>query len=99
MDKQKLDQLEAELTEIISLERVMKYSSLNINDVMSLQTLANRGIPRAEFLYGVYKLTIERNRVEGYLWLKRCKRHCNEIYLKKIAYIVKIIPMWGKYGI
>jgi hypothetical protein len=99
MNKQTLDQLEAELKEIIRIEQVMKYSLLTPGDVISLQELANKGMPRAELMYGIFKLTIERNRVEGHLWLKRCKRHCNEIYLKKIAYIVKIIPMWGKYGI
>jgi hypothetical protein len=87
MDKQKLDQLEAELKEIIRIEQVMKHSSLTSQDVISLKELAEKGLPRAELFYGVFKLTIERNKVEGYQ-LKRCKRHCNEIYLKKIAFIL-----------
>ena len=99
MDKQTLDQLEAELREIIRIEQVMKHSSLTPSDVISLKESANGGIPRAEFLYGVYKLAIELNRVEGYQWLQRCKRHCNEIYLRKIAYIDKMLFPRGIYGI
>lgn len=66
MDKQTLDQLEAELREIIRIEQVMKYSSLISEDVNSLKELAEKGLPRAELIYGIFKLAIERNRIEGY---------------------------------
>ncbi len=85
MDKQTLAQLEAELKEIIRIEQVMKYSSLTSQDVISLKELAEKGIPRAEFLYGVYKLAIERNMADGHLWLKRCKRHANGSLLWKLS--------------
>lgn len=91
MNKQTLDQLEAEPKEIIRIEQVMKYSILTPDDVISLKELANRGIPRAEYLYGVYKLAIERNVGEGNQWLQRCKRNCNEIYLRKISICLSIL--------
>ena len=84
MDKQKLDQLEAELTEIISLEMVMKYSLLTPGDVISLKKLAEKGIPRAQFLYGLMLLE-QRKEAEAYQYLEKCRRHCNDIYLRKIA--------------
>jgi hypothetical protein len=84
MDKQKLDQLEAELKEIIRIEQVMKYSLLTPVDVMSLQELAEKGSPRAQFLYSLMLLE-RRKDDEAIKWLNRCKRHCNEIYLRKIA--------------
>lgn len=98
MHKQTLERLEAEPKEIFRIEQFMKYSVMTLDDEYSLKKLATSNIPRAEYLYGVYKFAIERNMADGHIWLKRCKRHCNKIYLKKIAYIVKIIPMWGKYG-
>jgi hypothetical protein len=98
MDKQTLEQLEVELKEIIRIEQVMKYSLLTPSDVISLQELANKCKPRAELLYALYLIVVERNEAEGYQWLQRCKRHCNEIYLKKIAYIDKMLLMRGIYG-
>jgi hypothetical protein len=65
MDKQKLDQLEVELKEIIRIEQVMKYSLLTPSDVISLKELANKGMPRAEYLFGIYMLLIEQNKAVG----------------------------------
>jgi hypothetical protein len=90
MDKQTLEQLEVELKEIIRIEQVMKYSLLTPQDVISLKELAEKGLPRAELMYGVFKLAIERNKAEGYHWLERCKRHCNEVYLKRIQKVAKL---------
>jgi hypothetical protein len=89
MDKQKLDQLEAELKEIIRIEQVMKYSLLTPVDVMSLKELAEKGIPRAQFLYGLMLLE-RRKEDEGCQWLQKCKRHCNEVYLKRIKKVAKL---------
>jgi hypothetical protein len=85
MDKQKLDQLEVELKEIIRIEQVMKDSLPTPGDVISLKKLAEKGLPRAELLYALYLIVVERSDAEGYQWLERCQRHCNEIYLRKIA--------------
>jgi uncharacterized protein YehS (DUF1456 family) len=90
MDKQKLDQLEVELKEIIRIEQVMKYSLLTPGDVISLQELANKGLPRAEFLYGLMLLE-RRKHAEAYQYLEKCRRHCNEIYLRKIAICLSIL--------
>jgi len=89
MDKQTLEQLEVELNEIIRIEQVMKYSVMTLDDVDSLKKLATSNIPRAEYLYGVYKLTIERNRVEAIKWLQRCQRHCNQELTKIINYFLQ----------
>jgi len=99
MDKQTLEQLEVELKEIIRIEQVMKYSLLTPGDVISLKKLAEKGLPRAELLYALYLIVVERKQAEGYQWLERCKRHCNEVYFRKIAYIVKMLFMRGIYGI
>ena len=91
MDKQTLDQLDAELKEIIRIEQVMKYSLLTPVDVMSLQELANKGLPRAEFLYGLMLLE-RRKHAEAIKWLNRCQRHCNGLFLwklSKINYLLK----------
>ena len=100
MDKQTLDQLEAKLREIIRLEeQFIKYSLLTPCDVISLKELAVKGIPRAELIYALYLIVVERKQAEGCQWLERCKRRCNEIYLRKIAYIDKMLIMWEIYGI
>jgi hypothetical protein len=91
MDKQTLEQLEAELKEIIRIEQVMKYSLLTPDDVMSLKKLAEKGLPRAELLYALYLIVVERSDAEGYQWLERCQRHCNEIYLRKVAICLSIL--------
>jgi hypothetical protein len=99
MHKQTLYQLKAELKEVIRLERAMKYCLLTPNDVISLRALAIKGIPRAELLYALYLIAVERSDAEGYHLLQRCQRHCNEIYLRKIAYIDKMLLERGTYGI
>ena len=93
MDKQTLDQVDAELIEIIRIEQAIKYSLLTTGDVISLIELELKGIPGAEFLYGVYMLLDRRKYAVGYLWFIRCKKHCNDIYLRKIDYIDKMIFM------
>jgi uncharacterized protein YehS (DUF1456 family) len=90
MDKRTLDQLEVELKEIIRIEQVMKYSSLTAEDVISLKKLAEKGSPRAQFLYGLMLLE-RRNKAEAYQYLEKCRRHCNEIYLRKIAICLSIL--------
>jgi hypothetical protein len=99
MNKQTLDQLEAELKEIIRIEQVMKYSLLTPGDVISLKKLAEKGIPRAELLYALYLIVVERKQAEGYQWLERCQRHCNEVYLGKIKKVFKIIGFIEKLRI
>jgi len=90
MNKQTLDQLEAELREIIRLEeQFIKYSLLTPGDVDSLRNLATSNIPRAEFLLGIYMILIEHKKAEGYQWLKRCKRHCNGLFMAKIEWFFK----------
>jgi hypothetical protein len=96
MEKQTLDQLEAELREIIRIEQVMKYSLLTPVDVISLKKLAEKGLPRAELMYGVFKLAIELNKVEGHHWLNRCKRHCNEFFLLKLSKINYLLKELSK---
>jgi hypothetical protein len=98
MNKQTLDQLDAELKEIIRIEQVMKYSLLTPGDVISLQELANKGLPRAEFLYGLMLLE-RRKHAEAINWLNRCQRHCNEVYLGKIKKVFKIIGFIEKLRI
>jgi hypothetical protein len=93
MDKQKLDQLEAELKEIIRIEQVMKYSLLTPGDVISLQELANKGKPRAELLNALYLIVVERKQAEAYHWLKRCQRHCNGLFLWKIRMVYKALHL------
>ena len=100
MDKQTLDQLDAELKEIIRIEQVMKYSLLTPGDVISLKKLAEKGLPRAEFHFGLYLLLFgQKNAAIGHQWLEKCKRHCNDVYLRKITYIDKIIIMRATNGI
>jgi hypothetical protein len=99
MNKQTLDQLDAELKEIIRIEQVMKYSLLTPQDVNSLQELANKGKPRAELLNALYLIVVERKQAEGYQWLERCQRHCNEVYLGKIKKVFKIIGFIEKLRI
>ena len=99
MNKQTLDQLEVELKEIIRIEQVMKYSLLTPGDVISLKKLAEKGIPRAELLYALYLIVVERKQAEGYQWLERCQRHCNEVYLGKIKKVFKIIGFIEKLRI
>jgi hypothetical protein len=93
MDKEMLEQLGAELKEIIRIEQVMRYSSLTSEDVNSLKELAEKGIPRAELFYGVFKLTIERNKVEGYQWLQRCRKHCNAVLKARISHVYKLMKL------
>jgi hypothetical protein len=92
MDKQTLNKLVAELREIIRLEeQFMKYSLLTPGDVISLKKLANKGMPRAEFLYGLMLLE-RRKHAEAIKWLNRCQRHCNGLFLwklSKINYLLK----------
>ena len=92
MDKQKLDQLEVELKEIIRIEQVMKYSLLTPGDVISLKKLAEKGLPRAEFLYGRMLLE-QRKEAEAYQWLERCQRHCNGLFLWKIRMVYKALHL------
>jgi hypothetical protein len=99
MNKQTLDQLDAELKEIIRIEQVMKYSLLTPGDVISLQELADNASPRAELLYALYLIIVERSDAEGYQWLERCQRHCNEVYLGKIKKVFKIIGFIEKLRI
>jgi hypothetical protein len=92
MDKQTLNQLEVELKEIIRIEQVMKYSLLTPQDVNSLKKLAEKSLPRAELLYALYLIVVERSDAEGYQWLERCQRHCNGLFLwklSKINYLLK----------
>jgi hypothetical protein len=64
MHKQTLEQLEAEIREIIRLEgQFIKYSLLILGDVISHKELAAKGIPRAEVMDVIFKLAIECNRV------------------------------------
>jgi hypothetical protein len=94
MDKQTLDQLEAELREIIRLEeQFIKYSLLTPGDVISLQELAENASPRAELLYGLYLIVVERSDAEGYQWLERCQRHCNGLFLWKIRMVYKALHL------
>jgi hypothetical protein len=58
---------------------------MTLDDVISLKELAERGMPRAELMYGIFMLAIERNEAEGHLWLQRCKRHCNGYFLWKLS--------------
>jgi hypothetical protein len=91
MDKKTLDQLEAELKEIIRIEQLMKYSLLTPGDVISLKKLAENASPRAEFLYSLMLLE-RRNKAEAIKWLNRCQRHCNGLFLwklSKINYLLK----------
>jgi hypothetical protein len=92
MDKQKLDQLEVELKEIIRIEQVMKYSLLTPGDVISLQELAEKGSPRSQFLYGLMLLE-RRKDYEAIIWLNRCKRHCNGLFLWKIRMVYKALHL------
>ena len=96
MNKQTLDQLEAELKEIIRIEQVMKYSLLTPGDVISLKELAENASPRAELLYALYLIVVERSDAEGYQWLERCQRHCNEVYLRKIKKVYKLLKFIQK---
>jgi hypothetical protein len=98
MDKQMLDQLDAELKEIIRIEQVMKHSLLIAQDIISLKELANKGKPRAQFLYGLMLLE-QRKEAEANLWLEKCKQHCNRIYLRKIKKVFKIIRFIEKLRI
>ena len=69
----------------------MKYSLLTPGDVISLKKLANKGMPRAEFLYGLMLLE-RRKHAEAIKWLNRCQRHCNGLFLwklSKINYLLK----------
>jgi hypothetical protein len=92
MDKQTLDQLEAELREIIRLEeQFIKYSLLTPGDVISLQELAENASPRAELLYALYLIVVERSDAEGYQWLEKCKRHCNGLFMAKIEWFFKFL--------
>jgi len=93
MNKQTLDQLEAELKEIIRIEQVMKYSVMTLDDVISLRELANKGVPRGELNYGIFKLVIERNEAEAYMWLKRCRKHCNRILKAKTNHVYKLMKL------
>jgi hypothetical protein len=52
MNKQTLYHLEAELKEIIRLEGVMKFSVMILDDVISLQALARRGIDNSKSVRG-----------------------------------------------
>jgi hypothetical protein len=99
MNKQTLDQLDAELKEIIRIEQVMKYSLLTPQDVNSLQELAENASPRAELLYALYLIVVERKHAEAIKWLNRCQRHCNEVYLGKIKKVFKIIGFIEKLRI
>ena len=90
MNKQTLDQLEVELKEVIRIEQVMKYSLLTPSDVISLKELAEKGSPRSQFLYSLMLLE-RRNKAEAYQYLEKCRRHCNEIYLRKIAICLSIL--------
>jgi hypothetical protein len=90
MDKESLIELEVQLKEIIRLEKVMKHSLLTQGDVISLSSLADKGIPRAQLLFAVYMLLVERNEAEGYLWLDRCKQRCNALFLLKIRMVIRI---------
>ena len=90
MDKQKLDQLEAELKEIIRIEQVMKYSLLTPKDVISLKKLAENASPRAEFLYSLMLLE-RRKDDEAIKWLNRCKRHCNGLFLLKLSRVYALL--------
>jgi len=65
MDKQTLDKLVVELEEIIRIEQAMKYCLLKPKDVKSLRGLADKGMPRAEFLYGIYMLLERRSEFGG----------------------------------
>ena len=85
MDKQMLDQLEAELKEIIRIEQVMKYSLLTPGDVISLRALADNASPRSELLYALYLIVVERKETEANQWLQRCKRHANGLFLWKLS--------------
>jgi TPR repeat protein len=84
MEKHSLRKIEAELKEIIRIEQVMKYSLLTPGDVISLKKLAEKGLPRAEFLYSLMLLE-RRNEDEAIKWLQRCKRHANGLFLWKLS--------------
>jgi hypothetical protein len=91
MDKQMLDQLEAELKEIIRIEQVMKYSLLTPGDVISLRALADNASPRSELLYALYLIVVERKETEANQWLQRCKRHANGLFLLKLSRVYALL--------
>ena len=85
-----LKNIQDDLVELIRIERLLKLSRMTKNDVLSLHRLAKKGAPKGQFLYAIYMLLVERNETEGYLWLNRCKQHCNALFLWKIRMVNRV---------
>jgi hypothetical protein len=80
-----LKQLQDDLFTLRRIERLLKLSIITENDVMRLLRLASRGIPRAEYLYGIYAFYYLKNAELTNQWFNKCKRHANGYYLLKLA--------------
>jgi len=80
-----LKQLQNDLVTLRRIERLLKLSIFTEKDVMRLLSLAEMGIPRAEYLYGVYAFSYLKNTDLTNQWFSKCKSHANGYYLLKIA--------------
>jgi hypothetical protein len=80
-----LKKIQEDLVELRRIEMLIKPSKLIGKDVLSLNKLAGRGIPLAEYLFGLYALYCLKDHVLAHQWFHKCKRHANGYFLWKLA--------------
>jgi hypothetical protein len=82
-----LKQIQDDLVELRRIEELIKLSRMNENDVLSLHRLADRGIPRAEYVCGVYAFLCLKDAELAHQWFRSCRKHANGYFLRKIAMV------------
>ena len=90
MKKEHLEILFNDLRELLRIEVLLSKNKMTQEDAESLQALAEKGHPRAEFDYGLF-LAMEKKDSQGAKeWFDRCRRHASGSFMNKLrrAYVL-----------
>jgi len=85
MKKEHLEILFKDLRELLRIEVLLSKNKMTQEDAESLQALAEKGYPRAEFLFGFYTLFCLKDSNEAKVWLEKCKKHGSGYLLRKLS--------------
>lgn len=65
----------SDVKEVLRVERLVLEEKMSQEDVDILKEMAERGIPRAEYEYGLFFLVCLHDRKNAQTWFEKCKKH------------------------